>query len=382
MDELRFKGSIGDMFDEIVQAYPNQEAIVTEKVRINYKEFSEKVDWLAKGLVQLGIQKNDKVAVWLANCPEWLYSYFAITKIGAVSVPINTRYKSVELEYILRQSDTSALIMMDNFLKIDFLEMITEICPELERDSHSPLESSRLPNLKSVILVGNRNLGASISFTEVLKMGRNGKNGMARSCDPEDVAVIVYTSGTTGEPKGAMLTHRSIVNNGYNCGEIQQLKIDDRMLIHVPLFSAFGCVNATIAATTHGCPIVLTPHFNPEVSIRTIDRERITCVYSVPSMLVMMLEEPSLKHHNLNSLRTGVIGGSPLAEELCRKAIHELGISEITVGYGLTECSAICTQSRIGDSTELLTGTVGRPMPGVARYRREKQVRYVFVDSM
>jgi len=370
VSEYRFPGTFGNMFDEIVLTYPENEAIVSGGQRINYREYKEKVDNLAQGLLSLGVKRSDKVSILMANYPEWLYSIFAIAKIGAVIVPINTRYKTAELQYILRHSETITLIMMDEFLNIDYLKMLAEICPPVSQCPPGKIESAGLPDLKNVIILGKRKLPGTFLFQEIMAKGEGKKfqgelEKIQSSLDANDVVNIVYTSGTTGDPKGAMLTHRGIMNNAYNCGEIQKLTRKDRLLIYVPLFTAFGCVNMAMAAITHGATSVLTPSFEAKTSLEIIQKERVTCIYNVPTMLTMLLEIPSLSNYDLEYLRTGLIGGAPLAENLLLETVHKLGIKELTVGYGLTETCAISTQTRVGDSIELMAKTVGRPMPGV-----------------
>lgn len=370
MEGYRFDGTIGDMFDEIGSTYHNNEAIVWGNDRIKYRVYANKVNNLSKGLLKIGVKKSDKISILMANYPEWLYSIFAIAKVGGIIVPINTRYKTTELKYILEHSESTTLIMMDEFLNIDYLQMLEEICPEIIHCQPGKVKSENLPSLQNVIILGRKKFPGSFSFGEILSMGiDNSLDSELRtiqvSLDPNDVANIVYTSGTTGDPKGAMLTHRGIINNAFNCGEIQKLTDRDRMLIHVPLFTVFGCVNAVNAATSHGATIILTPHFDAKQSLQIIQKEKVTSVYNVPTMLTMLLESINMSNYDLSSLRTGLIGGAPLAESLLFETFEKMGIKKLTVGYGLTETCAISTQTRIGDSGELMSKTVGRPMPGL-----------------
>ncbi len=362
--------TIADMFEEVAAVFSEKEALVSENRRISYREYKEKVMSFAGGLLRLGIKKGDKIAILLPNCPEWLYSMFGTMAIGGIIVPINTRYKSSELLHILTHSESKLLIMVDQFVNIDYLQIFREMCPEMEDYQPGKLETAKLPALKSLVVLGEKRTKSAFQFEEILELGRKANNRrdverMKSDLHPDDVVNIVYTSGTTGDPKGAMLTQKGILNNGFNCGENQKLTSKDRMLMHIPLFTVFGCVNAAMATTSHGATIILTPHFDPKKSLQAIQKEKVTCMYNVPTMLTMLLNEMEASRYDVSSLRTGLIGGAPLAESILRGTFDKMGIPELTVGYGLTETCAISTQTKIGDSVDIMANTVGSPMPGV-----------------
>ncbi|MCZ7573291.1 MAG: AMP-binding protein [Ardenticatenaceae bacterium] len=363
--------SLGDMLDQVAGRYADQEAIIFRDQRVTYRQLHERVNRLATGLMRLGVGRGDKVAVWMTNHPEWIYAQFAIAKIGAVIVPINTRYKLHELEYILHQSDTTTLILLDRFRDIDYAAMLHEICPELSgAAADQRVHAARLPLLRHVICHGAQRAPGMLAFADVLALGADPAHAEAlrqrqAQVQPDDVTMILYTSGTTGLPKGAMLTHNNIGANGWYQGEIQHLTDRDSLIVYVPLFHCFGCVNAVLAAVPHGARLILLETFDAGEALRAIARERCTVIYGVPTMFIALLEHPEFDLYDLSSLRTGIMSGAPCPVKVMEEVMYRMGASEITITFGQTECSPVATQTRPDDPIELRVQSVGRAIPGV-----------------
>ena len=357
---------LGGILDETAKRFPEREAIVFRDQRITYREFKDRVDIEAKGLIKLGVKKGDKVALWMSNRPEWLYTKFAISKIGAVMVAINTWYRLYELEYILNQSDTTTIVMMDRFLNNDFIEMIGELCPELGRCEPGKLESEKFPLLKRVVCLSDKKYDGMFGFEEVMGLGQDVStdhlNEVQSSIRADDVANILYTSGTTAFPKGVQLSHINIGRNGFNIGNRQNFTEKDRLWLSVPLFFSFACVNGTLTTITHGGCIVLQESFDPGEALRLIDKEHCTVYYGMPNMSLMIFDHPDLKKYNTKSLRTGMTIGAP---EHITRVIEELGPKEINNGFGLTETAAVSSVTSCSDPLEIRLSKVGKPLPGV-----------------
>lgn len=361
------KKNIADVFDEVAKKYPQKEAIICEDRKLTYQEMSKKVNGFAKGLLKIGVQKGDKISLWMSNRPEWIIAKFGSAKIGAILVPINTRFKKHELEYILKQSDSSTLIMMDRFLNINYLDMIKELCPELETCAPGKLKSSKLPKLKNLVLLGKETPEGAFEFYQIMENGAKSKldqevRRIQRSIDPEDVVNIQYTSGTTGFPKGAMLSH-NIYGHMLSVGNGMKFTYRDCLMIPNPFFHVFGSICGILLAVAQGGTIATIEYFDPEVSLKMIDRAKATAIHGVPTMFLMQIEHPDFKKYDVSSLRTGVIGGSSCPVELLKKIIKEMHLLELTVVYGITETSSCTTQSSIGDEPEIVATTVGKPLP-------------------
>ncbi|MGD6874741.1 AMP-binding protein [Sutcliffiella horikoshii] len=370
MAELVHK-TIGDLFDETVARYPDKEAVVYVEtgLRYSYKEFQQICNQVAKGLMNLGIKKGDHIAVWATNKPEWLITQYASAKIGAVLVTVNTSYQSKELEYLLRQSESTTLLLMDNFKGVSYLDMLQELCPELANCVPGELTSTRLPKLKNVIYMGSESHPGMFTWNDLLNNSSTitDEELLARqnSTNYEDVINMQYTSGTTGFPKGVMLTHSNIINNAINVAECQKLTAEDRICIPVPFFHCFGCVMGTLAAVATGSTMVPLVMFDPLLVLKAVEQEKCTALYGVPTMFIAELNHPDFEKYDLSSLRTGIMAGSPCPTEIMKRVVHDMGAKEITIAYGQTEASPVITQTRPYDSIERRVSTVGSALDNV-----------------
>jgi fatty-acyl-CoA synthase len=327
------------------------------------------VDEVAKGLMALGVQKGEKVAIWASNVPYWVVFQFATAKIGAVLLTVNTFYKSAELEYLLKQSEAENLVLIDSFRDTDYVQIVYDLVPELKTQQRGYLQSERFPDLKRVIFMGPEKHRGMYSIPEVVSLARmvSEEDYQARqaSLSPHDVVNMQYTSGTTGFPKGVMLTHYNIGNNGFWIGENQRFTDKDRICLPVPLFHCFGCVLGVLAAVSHGATLVILESFNPLMVLSSVEEERCTALYGVPTMFIAVLEHRSFDRYDLSSLRTGIMAGAPCPVPVMEKVMEKMYMREITICYGLTEASPVMTQTRVDDSIEHRTQTVGRAMPEI-----------------
>ncbi len=317
----------------------------------------------------MGVRSGDHVAIWASNVPQWYITFWATTMIGAVLVTVNTAYKIYEAEYLLRQSDTHTLVMSDGNKDSDYIGIIKEICPELETtESGKPLHSRRLPFLRNIITIDSEQKGCmtwekALSLSEQVPLDRVYRRMYA--INKHDVCNIQYTSGTTGFPKGVMLTHYNVVNNGKCIGDCMDLSTADRMMIHVPMFHCFGMVLSMTAAVTHGATMSPIPSFSPVRSLDCINKEKITCINGVPTMFIAMMNHENFASTDFSHLRTGIMAGSPCPIKVMEDVVEKMNMSEITIVFGQTESSPGCTQSRVDDPLELRVQTVGRPLPGI-----------------
>ncbi len=367
------KITIGKLVDEIAAENPENDALVyvDRGLRLNYREFREECRAVARGLMSLGIRKGDHIGIWATNVPEWAILQFASARIGAVLITINTQYRPFELEYILRQSDTKLLILSDGFKDISYPGTLFEACPEVREASGGRVRSEKFPHLRNVVHIGEKRYSWMMNWQEMKAKAEETSvralDAEEASCDPEDVICIMYTSGTTGFPKGAMLRHRNLVANGASIGDCQDLSPKDRMCIPVPFFHCFGCVLGTMACVTHGSTMVPVETFSPVAVLETITRERCTAVHGVPTMFIAELEEleKNPSRYDLSHMRTGIMAGSPCPIEVMRAVMEKMNGREITITYGLTEASPGITMTRTDDPIELRVTTVGRPMPDI-----------------
>jgi len=363
--------TMGEVLDETASKYPNNDALVyvDRNLRYTYKEFKEKCDQLAKGLLKLGIKKGEHVAVWAYNVPEWILLQFALAKIGAVLVTVNTYYKAHELEYVLRQSDSTTLFLVKGFKDVDYVETIYKVVPELKESSPGELKSKKLPLLRRVIFIGKEKYPGMLNFSEVMELGKGVSDEELKEREKEldchDVVNMQYTSGTTGFPKGVMLTHYNIINNAYWVGNYMRLTEKDKLCIPVPFFHCFGCVLSTLNCVTHGATMVPIEIFDAEKVLQAIHKERCTAVNGVPTMFVRELNHPDFDKYDMSSLRTGIMAGAPCPVELMKRVIEDMHAREITICYGLTEASPVITQTRRDDPIEKRVETVGKPLPHV-----------------
>ena len=363
--------TLGQMLDETISLHPDNEAVVyvDRDFRLTYKEFGEVVDQTARGLMALGVEKGHKVAVWASNVPYWVTLQFATAKIGAVLLTVNTAYKSNELEYLLQHSESEHIFIMDGFRDTDYIQTMYDLAPELKTHTRGCLKSEKFPHLQKVFFLGQEKHRGMYSMAELFAVGQmvSQEEYRARQAtlDPHDVVNMQYTSGTTGFPKGVMLTHYNIGNNGFWIGENQQFTSKDRVCIPVPLFHCFGCVLGVLACVSHGASMIILEGFNPVLIMTSVESERCTALYGVPTMFIAVLEHRLFQKFNFSSLRTGIMAGSPCPVSVMRKVIDSMNMSEITICYGLTEASPVMTQTRVHDDIRKRVETVGRAMPEI-----------------
>ena len=363
--------TVGGLLDRIAGRYPDHEALVYVErgLRYSYREFNERCRQVAKGLIGMGVKKGDHLAIWAYNVPEWVVLQFATAKIGAVLVTVNTSYKTAELEYILKQSDSSTLFLVQGFKDTDYVATVHEVMPELPGSPPGQLASARLPFMKNVVFLGEGAPDGMFGFEQMVRLGQGVSDAelaaVERGLSPHEVINMQYTSGTTGFPKGVMLTHFNVVNNGFNIGECMRFTEKDRLCIPVPFFHCFGCVLGVMACVTHGSTMVPVEIFDPLKVLQAIERERCTAVHGVPTMFIAELEHPEFGKFDLTSLRTGIMAGSNCPIEVMRRVIRDMHASEITIAYGQTESSPVITQTRTDDPVELKVSTVGKVLPNV-----------------
>ncbi len=369
--ETLIKKTFSQVLDSVIEEFPDQIAIkyTTLDYTRTYSQFRDDVDEFARALVSLGVKAGDQVTIWATNVPQWYITFWATTKIGAVLVTMNTAYKIHEAEYLLRQSDTHTLVMIDGYRDSDYKEIINELCPELkDLKPGQPLHARRLPFLRNVITVGFRQKGC-LTWDEALEYADRTPieeiRRMAAAVDVNDVCNMQYTSGTTGFPKGVMLTHYNIVNDGKMIGDGMDLSTADRMMIQVPMFHCFGMVLAMTATMTHGGTILPLPYFSPKSSLACIHNEHITAFHGVPTMFIAMLAHPDFDKTDFSHMRTGIMAGSPCPIAVMRDVVEKMHMPEIVIVYGQTEASPGCTMSRTTDPLEVRVATVGSAFPEI-----------------
>jgi fatty-acyl-CoA synthase len=359
-----------DVLDKVCEVFPDQLAFKfteTDYTR-TYTQFREDVDNFARSLIALGVKKGDHVAIWATNVPAWFITFWATTKIGAVLVTVNTAYKIHEAEYLLRQSDTHTLVMIDGCKDSNYVQIINEICPELKTCKPGQLNAKRLPYLKNIISVESKMDGCftwdeavskaeSVSYSEVEKV--------RRSIDKHDICNMQYTSGTTGFPKGVMLTHYNVVNNGKSIGDCMDLSTADKIMIQVPMFHCFGMVLAMTASITHAVTMCPISSFSPRKGLKCINEEQITCVHGVPTMFIAMLSHENFASTDFSHMRTGIMAGSPCPIKTMQEVIEKMHMPEICITYGQTEASPAITMSKTTDSIDIRVNTVGKAIYGV-----------------
>ncbi len=360
------KMTLGEVIDLAAERYPSQEAIVLKDRRITYARLKEAVDTFSENLCHIGVKRGDKVSIWMVSCPEWIIAQFAIAKLGAVMVAVNTRFKLSELEYILTQSDTSTLIMMGTFRSVDFLKMISELCPEIWIYQPNDLKCQRIPLLQNLIVTGEKRPSAAFKFTDLLN--RNFKTehdewqNNSNAVQAEDIACILYTSGTFSFPKGAMIRHGSLIANAFQTGRCLGLSPEDRYFVMNPLFSIAGCGVGVLADFTHGSTLVLQESFQAEEALNIVKEEGCTVLRGFDTNYLLMSQVPDAKLF-LKSVRLAqVYPASPAAKKIITE---DLGIKEIDTGYGLTEASGPVCQVTLSDPPEYRCNTEGKPHKGV-----------------
>ncbi|BAV91942.1 AMP-binding protein [Candidatus Desulfovibrio trichonymphae] len=368
--ELR-EWTVGQILDHTVERFPDVEAVVyaDRNYRKTWREFAAIVDQFAKGLMALGVEKGEKVAVWATNVPYWVTLQFATAKIGAILLTVNTNYREHELRYLLHHSECENIFIIDGLRDHDFLATLYDIVPELRTRPRADIRCVALPHLKRVCFLGAEKHRGMYSVPEILAMSvmTDDEDYKARqaSLDPWEVINMQYTSGTTGFPRGVMLTHVGVGLNGYWIGRHQGFTEKDRLCLTVPLFHCYGCVLGVMACVNHGTTMVILETFNPLKALIAVDSERCTALYGVPTMFLAELEHKLFKRFDVSSLRTGIMSGSVCPEPLMRRVVEDMYMKEITICYGLTEGSPVMTQSDISDPLTLRCETVGCAMPGI-----------------
>jgi fatty-acyl-CoA synthase len=361
--------TIGDLFDRVVEVKPEREALVCchQQVRYTYRQLQDEANRLARGLLSLGIAKGDRVGIWSPNHAEWVVTQLATAKIGAILVTVNPAYRVHELEYALKQSGCAALIIAPPFKTSDYPALLRAVCPELDHAMPGHLRAERLPDLRTVIAFGNQRVPGAYHWDQVLEradvIGPEELADRQRSLEFDDAINIQYTSGTTGFPKGATLSHHSILNNAFFIGVRLRFTPQDRLCLPVPFYHAFGLVLGNLMCLTHGATIVVpAPAFDARATLQAVAEEKCTALYGVPTMFIAELGLPEFDQLDLSQLRTGIIGGAPCPIEVMKQIIARMHLAEITIGYGMTE-TVLSFQTVIDDSLELRVGTVGRILP-------------------
>lgn len=364
--------TIGQVLEETARRIPDAHAVAFPKLGLHWSwsEFNDRVNAAARGLLALGIHRGEHVALWATNVPEWIVLQFATARLGIVLVTINPAYRPFELQYVLKQSDAVALFLVDRFKSSDYFAMLNEICPSLASTQPGARRCEEYPLLRQVVTLKGPPLAGALNWTEMLAVGERVPSDqiceISRSLDSRQPINIQYTSGTTGFPKAAMLSHRNLLVNAYYVGVCQRFSSQDRVCIPVPFYHCFGCVLGTLCCAVCGSAMVIPgEYFQATDTLDAVERERATALYGVPTMFIAELEDPTFAGRDLSSLRTGVMAGSPCPIEIMRKLIYQVGVREMTIGYGQTEASPIVTQTRTDDPIELRVETVGRPIPGV-----------------
>lgn len=363
--------TIGDYFRRQVAIEPDHEFVVypDRALRWSYRDFDLRTDELAKGLLAIGMEPGDHLGVWARNIPDWLTFMYATAKIGVVMVTVNPVYKSHELDYVLKQSDMKALCVIDAYRDVDYLKIIHELVPETLTQERGHLESATYPFLKNIIYMGPEKHRGCYSVPELLLLGSHMPDSVLRDAESkftnDDVVMMQYTSGTTGFPKGVMLTHRNILNNGFYIGEGQKLGADDRVTLPVPFFHCFGCVLGVMACLTHRSTMIIVEDFDAGLVLQALHKEKATAVYGVPTMYIAELNHPDFESFDLSHMRTGIMAGSPCPPETMREVMERMNMREITICYGLTETSPVFTQTSVEDDIPHKCETVGRKHPPV-----------------
>ncbi|BBT40818.1 AMP-binding protein [Pseudomonas putida] len=362
--------TIGQAFDATVARYPDGEALVVrhQGLRYSWRQLAETVDEHARALMALGVQVGDRVGIWAPNCAQWCILQLASAKVGAILVNINPAYRVGELEYVLRQSGCSWLVCADAFKTSDYHAMLLDLAPELRTDAPGQLASERLPALRGVISLAVNPPAGFLPWTRLIE--RAGQTDLAafdarqRSLQFDQPVNIQYTSGTTGAPKGATLSHYNILNNGYMVGESLGLTAQDRMVIPVPLYHCFGMVMANLGCVTHGSTMIYpNDAFDPGLTLHAVAEERASILYGVPTMFIAMLDHPGRAELDLSSLRSGIMAGATCPIEVMRRVIGQMHMAQVQIAYGMTETSPVSLQTGPDDELELRVTTVGRTQP-------------------
>lgn len=363
--------TLGSLLEEQAKSYPNQEAIVypEHNFRVTYQEFNQIVDKAAKAFIAIGVEKGDHVAMWSDNKFEWLVTQFATAKLGAVLVTVNTNYQTTELEYLLKQSNAKVLVMDTKYRNTSYIKVLTDVCPNIVKSNKTFINSVKLPHLDQVIMLGDEAPSFAYTWDEFIETEHDithDKLNVAKSnLHYDDVINMQYTSGTTGFPKGVMLSHYNILNNANQIGKRMNLSHLDRLCIPVPFFHTFGCVLGILTAVTSAATMVIVEQFNAEEVLKAVSTEKCTALHGVPTMFIAELNHPNFKDYDLSHLRTGIMAGSTCPIEVMQDVMNKMGADEITICYGLTETSPVICQTKIDDPIELRVSTVGQVHPHI-----------------
>ncbi len=363
---------LGDLLDKCIAEHPDNDALVyvDRDYRLSWKEFGVEVDRIAKGLIAMGVEKGEKIAIWATNVPDWITLMFASAKIGAILLTINTNYQSAELDYVMKQSDMENLFLINGVRDTDYVETVYNLVPELRVQPRDNFHSEKYPNLKRVVFLGPEKHRGMYSINEVKTLAVEVDDDeyikRQREVDVHDVVMMQYTSGTTGFPKGVMLTHHNIANDGYWLGANMNYDSNDRLSLNVPLFHCFGCVLGVMACINHCVTMVVSEVFNPINVMMSIEEEKCTSVYGVPTMFINILNHKLFNKFDFSSLRTGIMAGSPCPIKSMEEVVEKMNMKEITIVYGLTEASPGMTQTRYDEpSIEKKCSSVGKKLPGI-----------------
>ncbi|MEA2101126.1 MAG: AMP-binding protein [Thermodesulfobacteriota bacterium] len=364
--------TIGGLLKDVSSRFPEQDALVFPEwdIRLSYRDFYLECEKVAKGFMALGLKQGDHVSVWTTNLPEWVYMQFGLGMIGAVLVTVNTNYRSSELEYILSQSDSTTLVFMDANRDISFYDTVREVIPGLDDCLPGKIENTGLPLLKNLVYIGDRqDTPGMFSFDALIEMGKGIEDSQLEerqgSLDSHDTINIQYTSGTTGFPKGVMLSHYNIINNGRMVGDVMGMGPKDRLLIHVPLFHCFGCVLSVLNCVSHASAMVVMEAFDALKALEFIDQERCTAINGVPTMFIAMLNHERFRDYDMSSLRTGIMAGAPCPVDVMERVTTDMHCPEVVIAYGQTECAPVMTMTRTDDPQDIRVSTVGRLLPGI-----------------
>jgi len=364
--------TISQLLAKTSARFPDHEAAVFcgPDVRWTYDQLRRRVDRFAAGLLSIGLYRGDRIGIWSPNRPEWLIAQFATARLGLVLVNINPAYRRSELEYALNKVEAKALITARQFKSSNYVEMLRDLAPEMAVCDAGRLRSRKLPHLRTIIQLGTEEVPGTFSFSDVMARGQGGPrarlDSISKGLSPHDPINVQFTSGTTGSPKGATLTHHNIINNAIFCAEAMELSASDRLCIPVPLYHCFGMVLGNLSCVAEGATMVFPGEaFDPGETLRALDREACTAMHGVPTMFAAVLDHPRFGRHNLKPLRTGIMAGSPCPIALMKRVVSQMNAREITIAYGMTETSPISFQSNTGDSLERRVTTVGRIHPHV-----------------
>ena len=364
--------TIGAYFDAAAARWGDRDALIVrhQNLRWTFAQLQEKVDAFAAGLLALGLEPGERIGIWSQNNAEWAISQFATAKAGLILVNINPAYRLTELEYALNKVQCKALIISPSFKTSDYINMVQSLAPEIENAERGQLRAAKLPHLRTVIRMGDETTPGMYNFDEVAAMGgpkqREQLTALARELQFDDAINIQFTSGTTGFPKGATLTHHNILNNGYFVGEAIRMTEADRLCIPVPLYHCFGMVMGNLACLTHGAAMVYPGEgFDPTEVLQAVQDEGCTALYGVPTMFIAALDHAEFDKFDLSTLRTGIMAGSPCPIEVMKQVVDKMNMTEVTIAYGMTETSPVSFQTAVDDAMERKVGTVGRSLPHV-----------------